>query len=48
LETLCLHAGQSPDLTTNERAVPIARTSSYVFNNIIADIDQALEKTASS
>jgi len=33
LETLCLHAGQSPDPTTNARAVPIARTSSYVFND---------------
>ncbi|MBH54432.1 MAG: O-acetylhomoserine aminocarboxypropyltransferase [Opitutaceae bacterium] len=32
-ETLCLHAGQVPDPTTNARAVPIFRTSSYVFNN---------------
>lgn len=33
LETLCLHAGQEPDPTTNSRAVPIYRTASYVFNN---------------
>ncbi|MCE9615480.1 MAG: O-acetylhomoserine aminocarboxypropyltransferase/cysteine synthase [Lentisphaerae bacterium] len=33
LETLCLHAGQQPDPTTNARAVPIYRTSSYVFNS---------------
>ncbi|CAN5338407.1 O-acetylhomoserine aminocarboxypropyltransferase/cysteine synthase [soil metagenome] len=32
-ETQCLHAGQSPDPTTNSRAVPIYRTSSYVFNS---------------
>ncbi len=32
-ETLCLHAGQAPDPATNARAVPIHRTSSYVFNN---------------
>ena len=33
LETLCLHAGQQPDPTTNARAVPIHRTSSYVFKS---------------
>ncbi len=33
LETLCLHGGQKPDPTTNSRAVPIYRTSSYVFNS---------------
>jgi O-acetylhomoserine (thiol)-lyase len=34
LETLCLHAGQeTPDPTTMSRAVPIYRTSSYVFKN---------------
>ncbi len=33
LETQCLHAGQSPDPVTNARAVPIYRTSSYVFND---------------
>ncbi|WP_018970201.1 O-acetylhomoserine aminocarboxypropyltransferase/cysteine synthase family protein [Rubritalea marina] len=33
LETLCLHGGQSIDPTTNSRAVPLYRTSSYVFNS---------------
>ena len=33
LETQCLHAGQQPDPTTNARAVPVYRTTSYVFNN---------------
>ncbi len=33
LETLCLHGGQQPDPTTNARAVPIYRTSSFVFNS---------------
>ena len=32
-ETLQLHAGQSPDPTTNSRAVPIYQTTSYVFNS---------------
>ena len=32
-ETLCLHAGQQPDPTTTARAVPVYRTSSYVFRN---------------
>ena len=32
-ETLQLHAGQTPDPTTNSRAVPIYQTSSYVFND---------------
>ncbi|MGJ8657891.1 MAG: O-acetylhomoserine aminocarboxypropyltransferase/cysteine synthase family protein [Akkermansiaceae bacterium] len=32
-ETLCLHGGQQPDPTTNSRALPIYRTSSYVFNS---------------
>ncbi|PJF37543.1 MAG: O-acetylhomoserine aminocarboxypropyltransferase, partial [Phototrophicales bacterium] len=32
-ETLALHAGQAPDPTTTSRAVPIYRTSSYVFRN---------------
>ncbi|MBN1443961.1 MAG: O-acetylhomoserine aminocarboxypropyltransferase/cysteine synthase [Planctomycetes bacterium] len=31
--TRCLHAGQSPDPTTNARAVPIYATSSYVFRD---------------
>lgn len=33
IETQCLHAGQEPDPTTNARAVPVYRTSSYVFNS---------------
>jgi len=32
-ETLALHAGQTPDPTTNARAVPIYATSSYTFNS---------------
>ncbi|KAF2742988.1 O-acetylhomoserine ami [Sporormia fimetaria CBS 119925] len=32
-ETLQLHAGHSPDPTTNSRAVPIYATTSYVFND---------------
>jgi O-acetylhomoserine (thiol)-lyase len=33
LETLSLHAGQTPDPTTGSRAVPIYQTSSYVFKD---------------
>jgi O-acetylhomoserine (thiol)-lyase len=33
LETLCLHGGQQPDPTTTARAVPVYRTSSYVFRS---------------
>ena len=34
LETLAVHAGQeTPDPTTTARAVPIYRTSSFVFKN---------------
>ena len=33
LETQCLHAGTQPDPTTNARAVPIYRTSSFVFRD---------------
>lgn len=33
LETQCIHAGQSPDPTTNACAVPVYRTSAYVFNS---------------
>jgi O-acetylhomoserine (thiol)-lyase len=33
LESLCLHAGYSHDPATNACAVPVYRTSSYVFNN---------------
>lgn len=32
-ETNCLHAGQSPDPTTNARAVPIYATTSYQFDS---------------
>ena len=32
-DTLQLHAGQTPDPSTNSRAVPIYQTTSYVFNN---------------
>ena len=32
-ETLCLHAGQQPDVATTARGVPVYRTSSYVFKN---------------
>jgi O-acetylhomoserine (thiol)-lyase len=32
-ETLALHAGQTPDSTTLSRAVPVYRTSSYLFKN---------------
>jgi O-acetylhomoserine (thiol)-lyase len=33
IETISLHAGQSPDPTTGSRAVPIHQTTSYVFKN---------------
>ncbi len=33
LDTLALHAGQSPDPATGARAVPIYQTSSYVFHS---------------
>jgi O-acetylhomoserine (thiol)-lyase len=33
LETLCLHGGTQPDPTTLSRALPIYRTSSYVFKS---------------
>jgi len=32
-ETIALHGGQTPDPTTLSRAVPVYRTSSYVFKN---------------
>ncbi|MCU0598688.1 MAG: aminotransferase class I/II-fold pyridoxal phosphate-dependent enzyme [Desulfobacterales bacterium] len=32
-ETQCLHAGYEPELTTLSRAVPVYRTSSYVFKD---------------
>lgn len=33
LETICLHGGHAPDPTTLARAVPVYRTSSYVFKD---------------
>ena len=33
LETLCLHGGTRPDPTTLSRAVPVYRTSSFVFKS---------------
>lgn len=33
IETLCLHGGHTPDSVTNSRAVPVFRTSSFVFNS---------------
>jgi len=33
LETLCLHGGQQPDPTTNACAVPLYRTSAFVFDS---------------
>ncbi len=33
LETQCIHAGTQPDPVTNSRAIPVYRTSSYVFNS---------------
>src|ERR1700710_229835 len=38
-ETVALHGGQSPDPTTNARAVPIYQTVSYVFD----DTEQAAD-----
>lgn len=32
-ETLCLHAGHTPDAETRSRALPIYRTTSYVFDD---------------
>jgi len=33
IETLCLHAGQIPDVQTGSRAVPLYQTTSYVFDD---------------
>ena len=33
IETLALHAGQEPDPATLSRAVPVYRTSSYIFKS---------------
>lgn len=32
-ETLCLHAGHTPDAETRSRAVPVYRSTSYVFDS---------------
>lgn len=32
-ETQQVHAGAAPDPTTNSRATPIYKTTSYVFNS---------------
>jgi len=32
-ETLCLHGGQQPDPTTNSRAVPVYKTTGFVFDS---------------
>ena len=32
-ETKQIHAGQTPDATTNARALPIYQTTSYTFDN---------------
>lgn len=42
LETLALHAGQTPDSATGSRAVPIYQTTSYVF----PDSDEAAKRFA--
>jgi O-acetylhomoserine (thiol)-lyase len=33
IETISLHGGHAPDSVTNSRAVPVYRTSSFVFNS---------------
>ena len=33
LETICLHGGHTPDYASNARAVPVYRTSSFVFKD---------------
>jgi len=33
IETLALHAGYTPDPETRSRAIPVHRTSSYIFNS---------------
>lgn len=33
LETICLHGGHTPDTATHSRAVPVYRTSSFVFRD---------------
>src|SRR5437588_181303 len=33
-DTLCLHAGQIPDVSTGARALPIYQTTSFVFDSV--------------
>ncbi len=33
LETICFHGGHTPDVSTHSRAVPVYRTSSFVFRD---------------
>lgn len=33
LDTICLHGGHQPDPTTNSRAVPIYRTTAFIFDS---------------
>ena len=33
IETQCIHAGTAPDPTQNSRAIPLHRTTAYVFND---------------
>ena len=33
IETLCVHAGQEPDPSSQSRGTPVHRTSSYVFKD---------------
>lgn len=33
IETVCLHGGHTPDAVTHSRAVPVYRTSSFVFDS---------------
>ena len=35
LETLSLHAGQTPEASTGSRAAPIYQTTSYAFLRIL-------------
>ncbi len=46
VETLALHAGQTPDPTTGARAVPIYQTSSYVFKDSAHAADLFALKTS--
>lgn len=45
-ETLCLHAGHTPDAETGSRAVPVYRTTSYIFKDTQHAADLFSLKTA--